>query len=575
MKALVTDHTPVRPREWIALAALMVLTCGLLVYLAWRTGITIDEPGHLVGADLYWEGADQLPPGDMPPLIKIAGGWVPRCFDLPLPDDLGKPGDTRREWEVSLVMLEHMRPDRIQAFIFASRLPMILFPLLTTLIVWLWSREMFSPATAIIAAALFALEPTALAHGALFKNDHAATFSYLLFWYAGWRYWRMPSARNAALLALGTALAMIAKLSLLFVFGVAPVLIVLAALQTRTRPRARALAAAAGVCAAAYLVVLAAAQFDIRRLSASDLIRLGGDPTLPGWFAVAARIFTVVPVPARMWAGTVSLMSGFAYQNPVYLFGRIWPHGHPLYFVAALLVKAPVTMIVMEAAGAVLLLIASVRRRLAWSDLLWIVPGPLYVFLSSRVPVQLGVRLILPALPFGVLLAAYAIERLRTGRSGRLVIVAGLLLFVVETAHAYPNGIAFFNLAAGGPGAGFLYLSDSNLDWGQGLGELRRWARANGARPIRLSYFGADMMYRYFRDDEIQPIPPPWNDTLARGRAQLIPEPGYYYAISPTLLPGHFFPPKYRDYYAAFRRMTPVARPGYSIFVYRVDAPGR
>lgn len=551
---------------------MLLVTAGLLAYEAWRTGVTADEPGHLVGAELYWERADRLPPGDMPPLIKMAAGWVPRSLDLPLPDDLGTEGDTRREWEVAITMMEHLRGRPIGKIFFLSRLPLLIFPLLTVFVVWRWARGLFSPVTAMVAATLFALEPTALAHGALFKNDHAATFAYLLFWFAMWRYWRSPSRPAIGLMAVATTLCLIAKLSLLFVFAVAPLLILLSEMPDRRWPRWNTVGTALGVCAASYLLLLSAAQFDMQWLTAADLRKLDADRTLPGWYALAARVFTLFPVPARMWAGTTLLMSGFAYDNPVYLFGQIYPHGHPLYFLAALLVKAPVTLIVFGCAGAALLAIALVRRRLVWSDVLWIVPGPVYLLLCSRVPSQLGVRLVLPALPFGILVCAHLIEWARNSSLTRGLLLAGLALFAFESARVYPFGIAFFNVAAGGPTAGYRYLVDSNLDWGQGLGELERWTRAHRVAPIRLSYFGGDMTFRYFRDDQQQTFPPPWTVALTNGRTQLVPEPGYYYAISPTLLPGHFFAPKYRDYYAAFRTMTPVARPGYSLFVYRVDA---
>lgn len=549
-----------------------MLTGGLLAYLAWRTGVTIDEPGHVVGARLYWEGADRLPPGDMPPLIKIVGGWVPWTMTLPLPADLGEPGDKRREWDVALVMMEHLPITRIREIFFYNRLPMIVFPLMTTCLVWWWARRLFSPLAAILAASLFALEPNALAHGPIFKNDHAATFAYLLFWCAIWRYWRVASYWTAALVAVATALCMLAKLSLLFVFGVAPVLIVLSGFRVRRWRGWRTIAIAGGVCTLAYLLVLAAAQFDVESLTTGDLRKLDASATMPRWFALASRAFTVIPVPAQMWAGTLSLMAGLGYEMPVYFLGRIWPHGNPWYFPVALLVKAPVSLIALALAAPIFLLRAAVRRQLDWTDLFWILPGPVYVFLASRVPLQLGIRLILPALPFAVLMCAYAIERLRSQRPGRVLIASALAVFAFESVRIYPNGIAFFNLAAGGPSAGFRYLADSNLDWGQGLGELERWMRANRAAPIRLSYFGADMMYRYFKDYEVRPIAPPWTDALAKG-PKLIPEPGQFYAISPTLLPGQFFAPKYRDYYSAFRAMTPLARPGYSMFVYKVDAP--
>lgn len=75
-------------------------------------------------------------PQGMPQLIKFAAGW-------------GAP-----------------IPLKSRMF-FLSRLPFIIF----------------SAPVALYLAAAFAFEPTALAHGALFKNDLAATFAHLLFWF--------------------------------------------------------------------------------------------------------------------------------------------------------------------------------------------------------------------------------------------------------------------------------------------------------------------------------------------------------------------------------------------------------
>ena len=49
--------------------------------------------------------------------------------------------------------------------------------------------------------------------------------------------------------------------------------------------------------------------------------------------------------------------------------------------------------------------------------------------------------------------------------------VAGLLAIgiIVEALIAYPNYIAHFNFALGGPRGGIELLGDSNLDWGQDL----------------------------------------------------------------------------------------------------------
>ncbi len=47
-------------------------------------------------------------------------------------------------------------------------------------------------------------------------------------------------------------------------------------------------------------------------------------------------------------------------------------------------------------------------------------------------------------------------------------------------AGAVPDGVAWWNLAAGGTGNGWRIAADSNLDWGQGLWRLRDEMRARG-----------------------------------------------------------------------------------------------
>jgi len=65
-----------------------------------------------------------------------------------------------------------------------------------------------------------------------------------------------------------------------------------------------------------------------------------------------------------------------------------------------------------------------------------------------------------------------------------------VLLLATETLAARPHFIPFFNVLAGGTKGGINLLSDSNLDWGQGLPVLRRWMAARGVEKVNLCYFG-------------------------------------------------------------------------------------
>ncbi len=542
---------------------------GLTAALVWQarvTGVTVDEPSHLLSAHLYWQGADRLKPGDLPPLIKLLVGWIPGFFHPPIP--YGDPvWKTQEEWLIALEMMARLRGSEIQRLFFFSRLPLLIFPLLTALLLWRWGRWLFGARVGVCMALLYVLEPTALAHGALVKNDLAATFGHLLFWFRVWRFWREPTPFHLVCLGAALLLATLSKLSMLVLLPQAVGLVLLRYITLPGRRVRNAVAAAGLMLTALYLGLLAAYQFQVERLSAAELASHRADPALPRPLLWAAQVFRVVPIPRQMWAGVVSLLQSNAAENMIYLLGDIYPNGHPLYFVIALAFKVPVAIQILALCGVVMVVARLKRRQGEISDVFWLLPGTLYVGLASLSSLQLGVRLVLPALPFGLLLCGLPVAAWIRGR--KIAIVAALLTWLgMESARIYPHGISYFNLWAGGPDRGLHFLADSNLDWGQDLRELERLVRRCGIPKIRLSYFGTDNPYGYFREEQIEMLAPPWAPEYAKG-AIYRPEPGFY-AISANLIPGHMFAPEYRDYYRAFRSLEPVAKAGYSIYVYYV-----
>lgn len=546
-------------RERILIAILLCALAGALAFESWRVGVTVDEPSHLLSSYLYWHGRDNLAPHDMPPMIKLLGGWVPSLMDVPVPLTLGRPGDTRHEWESSQKMMESMPGERIQPVFFFTRLTLMIFPLLTALLLWRWGRRLFGPAVGLLAALFFALEPSALGHGALFKNDLAATFGYALFWFAAWKYWIEPRPAAAAAMGGAILMAMASKLSMLFL----PPLAVAVVLGRARRLGARRTAASlALLLLIPYLGLIAMYQFDTRRIPLAELRGAAKNATLPAWFVRASYIWHLLPVPWHLWQGCAALFQNNAEPNAVYLLGRLYPHGTPFYFLVALAVKVPAVIQLFLLGG----LAAAILRRTP-SDVFWALPGLLYIAMASMSSLQLGVRLVLPALPFGILLCAAAMHWFWERRRKAVPLAAAGLL-ALEAAPIYPHGIAFMNIWSGGPARGLHYLADSNLDWGQALPDLASYVHAQHIPRIRLSYFGNDNPYRYFRDSELEMVPPPWSDSDPRP-TRFQPRPGYY-AISATLLPGHFFAARFRDYYAVFKQMSPIARAGDSIYIYRI-----
>ncbi|MEK7408594.1 MAG: glycosyltransferase family 39 protein, partial [Acidobacteriota bacterium] len=388
---------PTGPQK-LCLVLILIGLAAALVFQAWQTGVSVDGPAHLLSSHLYWHGADRLGPRDLPPLIKIAGGWVPALLGLPIPYD-HPAWRQQHEWTISQVMMERMRGSQIQRLFFYSRLPLLIFPLLTAWLLWRWGRELFGGWVAVLLALAYALEPTALAHGALYKNDLAATFGYLLFWYAAWKFWRDPRPLRAAGLGAALLVAILAKLSMLFLVAVAPVLVLLRYLTRRPVDLRRASLALVLMLLIPYLGALAACQFEARTLSAGEVEKYARDNSVPRSAVLAAQVFRIVPAPLPMWQGALSLISADTGGNAVYMLGQVYPRGHPLYFLFGLAVKAPLALHILGACGLALLAVRLGRRHLQWSDTFWLLPGALYIGLASLSTLQLGIRLILPALP--------------------------------------------------------------------------------------------------------------------------------------------------------------------------------
>jgi hypothetical protein len=517
-------HRPAIARWEIATVATL-LTCWLLLATALirRTGVTMDEPSHILSAILYWEGNDRLLPRDMPPLIKIAGGWAAATAGFPIVEESHPVWKTRHEWMISLDMMRRMNEDRIRGAMFRARLPMLVFPVATALLLWWWGRELYSPPTALFAMLLFLLEPTALGHAVLFKNDHASTFGFLLFWYMAWRYWKRPTLASAALLGFAMALALLAKLSMLILLPIGAVWIIV-----RPRTGLRRLTAHLGIAALiVYTLAIVACQFEIRWW---------------GW----------IPLPDQIAHGVGSLVGNARSDNSVYLLGQRYGGGHRAYFLIAALVKAPEVLLLLFVAG---LRLAPVLA----------IPPAIYFAAASFSSLQFGFRLILPCLPLAVLVCAAALEY---WRSRKWLAPAVLAAMVVPLAIHYPFYLSYFNFASGGPKHALRYLSDSNVDWGQDIRQLRHWMQVHHVHRMGVSYLGADNPLAYLRADQMDWIEPPFNEK-GRQQREFHPAPGLY-AISANLITGQFFDAAHRDFYKAFRALTPIDYAGYSIYILRV-----
>src|SRR5205085_728844 len=134
----------------------------------------------------------------------------------------------------------------------------------------------------------------------------------------------------------------------------------------------------------------------------------------------------------------------------------------------------------------------------------------------------------------------------------------------LSAVAVWPNGLCYVNELWGGSDTGYLCLSDSNYDWGQGLKELVRWEEQQGVAHMDVWYFGTDPTLRQLplRDVRLHEEPTAGPDVV---RAKVR---GHYLAVSTTLLYGMATDtPAHAEAAAYLHTLRPVARTA-TFFIY-------
>jgi hypothetical protein len=452
--------------------------------------------------------------------------------------------------------------------LYRARFMMALWGVVLGLLIFAWAFEWLGYRAALVALALYVLEPNLAAHASLVTTDFGLTCFVFAAVYCLWRLSRRFSLAGVGALAACVGLAVVAKFSAVVLIAMLTVLLVAAARSPALTPR-RTLTTITAVFAVAIVAVWAAYGFQYRP-SAS-----------PAWLLAPHTIDNTDRVPLLTavvgWIDRYHLLpnafsEGFLYsqasvrQLPTFLAGQLKMGGWWFYFPVAFVLKTPLALLALTAAGVVVLWMR--RSSFGWRNIAFVaVPPAIWMAAAMASHINVGVRHILPVYPFVIMAAAAGVTELVARGGGRRAIAppAGHLV-AVEFGHNYPHPLSFFNLLAGGPANGYRYLADSNLGWGSNLKLLKRWMDRNGVETINLAYFGtADPEYYGIRANYL-----PGSPTYLQNRWSRPKLPGYV-AVSPTVLDGVFLPAWWRHFYAGLLDRTPIAVVGNSLRIYRLE----
>ncbi|MFN0117331.1 MAG: hypothetical protein ACKVQC_03430 [Elusimicrobiota bacterium] len=186
-----------------------------------------------------------------------------------------------------------------------------------------------------------------------------------------------------------------------------------------------------------------------------------------------------------MLDGYKALFSRAQSGRSSFFMGNHYTEGNILYFPFLFFVKTPIPVLL----GFLILVYLLIKKTVQIPAWVWI-PTLTFLFIVLTSKVQIGHRHILALYPFVVLIAALSYARFTQVQGFFFAVMACVWMFW-SCWNTSPWFISYFNEFIGGPRHGYKYVTDSNVDWGQGLSELgKELSLSDRENGIFLSYFG-------------------------------------------------------------------------------------
>lgn len=611
-------------------AAALLIHFVLSLVISSQESMTFDEKAHIPASYSYVRYGDMRLNPEHPPLLKDLAGLflLPLQPAFPLASQEWQEG-INEQWVLGDMFVNCSRPEfgcnDADTILFFSRIPIALIAVLLGAFIFVWTRELAGSLAGLFAVLLYAFDPNIIAHNHYVTTDiGSAAFIFFSFYFFV-RFLKTPTARTILLSGIFLGLAELAKFSAVLLFPIFGLFTVLYALTRRqeasdTRSTFRFKFASLSRYLLGYTGSVIVCFFLIWGLYALNTWNMPGEKIAaladhflnqPNVFAQTANDIVVTMSASSLWKplseyflGVFMVFARVAGGNMHYFLGTVSDISSPWYFPVVFFLKEtlPFIALLLFTTGYGLYRVVSSflkERSLGlWSlfsrsfqnhtaEHLSVFFILFYSYISITGNLTIGFRHLFPILPFLYVLIAKSVALFYKRRESepvthRLISVflgLTMLSVIAVPVLSYPSYLSYFNATVGGHKNGYLYVTDSNYDWGQDLKRLKRFvaehnACKSGTAPlsadcplrsyppidqIRVDYFGGSNPKYYLGDAHIS-----W----WAGRA---PEAGWY-AISSffyqeslykKLAPGE-------QNYSWLKDIVPLGRAGDSFFIYYI-----
>ena len=596
--------------NYLALAILAVMA-GLMYFSALNDSAIMDELAHIPAGYSYLTQKDYRLNPEHPPLIKDLAA-LPLLFQkINFPTDTKAwQEDINGQWTQGAVFLYETGNDA-DKILFWMRLPMMLLALFFGGLFFWWTKKNFGPSVAVLSLTFYAFSPTILAHSRFVTTDLAAAFAFFIGIVSFLKFLELPTWKNVFIAGSLFGVAQLLKFSLFLlvpIYGILLVVWVVVQIHLRWPEQLalffKLLGKTIVVGLVGLILVWAVYAYHVwnyppeRQLNDTEFTLTSfGNRTLVGLDLWLVKQPLLRPL-GQYFMGILMVVQRVAGGNTNYFLGEVGSVGSRLYFPTMYLLKEPLAFHILSllALGFAIWKTLKVRQKTLAKVMLWakerflVLAAWIFIIFywgySMKSPLNIGVRHLMPTLPFIYLLVSkeilgwikyieYAdphtwhgwlknIYRLYIKSIPKYMLLGVLMVWLISaTLLSYPHFLPYYNELAGGTENGWRYAVDSNYDWGQDLRRLKDFTEQNKIQKISLDYFGGGSP-RYELGDKFEAW---WS---AKGPAS------EWFAISATFQMGAFgktapgFVRKPEDSYLWLRSYQPMARAGKSIFIYRL-----
>jgi hypothetical protein len=545
-----------------------------------------------------------------PPLIK-ALAMLPVLFlnpTFPTQSDAWQK-EINGQWDMGARFL-YGSGNNADAIIQTARIFPMIFMILVVVLIYFFARRLMGPWWALLPAFLFAFDPTALAHGHYVTTDVGAAFVVIFAVFYFLKFFDQPTRKGLIYAGIAFGVAQVTKFSTpllvpLFIF-LALVMWVrdMATQWNRVAQRFKTFSLklwryvwrVAAIVIIGYVIIvypiyfLFTAHYPIGNQvndTTTTLASFSTGPTPAGQFCHGIRCLAdldiwmskspVLRPYAQYMLGILMVIQRADGGSTIYFLGQVRGSGGWTYFPVLFLLKEPIPTLIIVLLALLLALYWMIKKAVVarfrikkyiidylgvnfteFSLASFIV---LYWGYSMRSPLNIGIRHIIPTLPFIYILAAGVWKKwvtrinfsamgtsLQAMMAGAGVLVRSfifssakyvlllILLFwlLLETLFVAPYFLSYFNEFAGGTMNGYRYVTDSNYDWGQDLVRLQTFVNEHPEiDTIAVDYFGGGDPKYYLGDKEVN-----WGSSKGNPADQGI----HWIAISVNQLQGAIEP---------------------------------